>query len=115
MKDVADRQGTRHLATLGEILDKPLIYSFLLTNDPEIRQFEDGITALNVAYFFGTISISAFLFIQYEILYNLNFHTSFFSDLFIFLHRRLIFKNINPDSMRKRIKLINTTDGRKCV
>jgi len=53
MKDVADKQDARHLATLGEILDKPLIHSFLLTNDPETRQFGDGITALNAAYFLG--------------------------------------------------------------
>lgn len=53
MKDVADKQDTRHLATLGEILDKPLIHSFLLTNDPETRQFGEGITSLNVAYFLG--------------------------------------------------------------
>lgn len=53
MKDVADKQDARHLATLGEILDKPLIHSFLLTNDPETRQFGDGITALNVTYFLG--------------------------------------------------------------
>ncbi len=53
MKDVADKQDARHLATLGEILDKQLIHSFLLTNDPETRQFGDGITALNVAYFLG--------------------------------------------------------------
>lgn len=53
MKDVADKQDARHLATLGEILDKPLIHSFLLTNDPETRQFGDEITALNVAYFLG--------------------------------------------------------------
>jgi predicted AAA+ superfamily ATPase len=53
MKDVADKQDARHLATLGEILDKPLIHSFLLTNDTETRQFGDGITALNVAYFLG--------------------------------------------------------------
>jgi len=39
MKEVADKQDARHLATLGEILDKPLIHSFLLTNDPETRQF----------------------------------------------------------------------------
>ena len=53
MKDVADRQGTRHLATLSEIFDKSLIHSFLLTNDPETRQFGEGITALNVDYFLG--------------------------------------------------------------
>ncbi len=53
MKDVADKQDARHLATLGEILDKPLIHSFLLTNDPETRQFGQEITALNIAYFLG--------------------------------------------------------------
>lgn len=53
MKEVADKQDTRHLATLGEILDKPLIHSFLLTNDPETRQFSEGITAINTAYFLG--------------------------------------------------------------
>jgi len=53
MKEVADKQDARHLATLAEILDKPLLHSFLLTNDPETRQFGEGITALNTAYFLG--------------------------------------------------------------
>jgi hypothetical protein len=53
MKEVADKQDARHLATLDEILDKPLIHSFLLTNDPETRHFGEEITALNVAYFLG--------------------------------------------------------------
>lgn len=44
---------TLYLATLGEILEKLLNHSFLLTNDPETRQFGDEITALNVAYFLG--------------------------------------------------------------
>ncbi len=53
MKEVADKQDARHLATLAEILDKPVLHSFLLTNDPETRQFGDGITAINTAYFLG--------------------------------------------------------------
>lgn len=53
MKEVADKQDARHLATLAEILDKPLLHSFLLTNDPETRQFGERITALNTAYFLG--------------------------------------------------------------
>ena len=44
---------TLYLAILDEILDKPLIHSFLLTNDPKTRQFGYEITSLNVAYFLG--------------------------------------------------------------
>ncbi|MCF8361122.1 MAG: ATP-binding protein [Prolixibacteraceae bacterium] len=41
----------RHLQGLSEILDKPLLHSFLLSNDYDTQYFDDKTTALNVAYF----------------------------------------------------------------
>lgn len=44
----------RHLVSLEEILDKPLLHAFVLTNDPETRTFSDKkVTAVNVAHFLG--------------------------------------------------------------
>lgn len=51
MKDVIDKKDVKHLAGLGEILDKPLLHSFVLSNDTQTRHFGDRITAINVAYF----------------------------------------------------------------
>lgn len=41
----------RHLRNLEEILDKPLLHSFLLSNDTETKQISDTITAVNVTMF----------------------------------------------------------------
>ena len=43
----------RHLRNLQEFLDKPLLHSFLLSNDNQTHQFSDSITAVSVAYFLG--------------------------------------------------------------
>jgi predicted AAA+ superfamily ATPase len=43
----------RHLRGLTEILDKPLLHSFILSNDNKVHQFEDNITALHTAMFLG--------------------------------------------------------------
>jgi predicted AAA+ superfamily ATPase len=43
----------RHVKNLGEILDKPLLHSFILSNDTSTTQIAPGITACNVAYFLG--------------------------------------------------------------
>lgn len=53
MKNVVDKQDIRHLATLGELLDKPLLYSIVLSNDPETKYFGNHIVALHAAYFLG--------------------------------------------------------------
>lgn len=53
MKDVADKQDIRHLANLADMLDKPLLHSFVLTNDVQTRIFGDQITAIHVAHFLG--------------------------------------------------------------
>ena len=41
----------RHLMGLGLILDKPLLYSFLLSNDPVVRNISENILALPAAMF----------------------------------------------------------------
>jgi predicted AAA+ superfamily ATPase len=41
----------RHLNGLGFILDKPLLYSFLLSNDPAVRNISENILALPAAMF----------------------------------------------------------------
>jgi len=43
----------RHLRGLGEFLDKPLLHSFILSNDPETKSLAPGITAIHAAYFLG--------------------------------------------------------------
>ena len=43
----------RHLRGLGEILDKPLLHSFVLSNDPETKSLTPDITAVHAAYFLG--------------------------------------------------------------
>lgn len=44
----------RHLRDLSEILnDKPLIHSFVLSNDVETKELGDNITAVHAAYFLG--------------------------------------------------------------
>ena len=44
---------TRHLRNLQDFLDKPLLHSFLLSNDNQTHQFSDSITAVSAAYFLG--------------------------------------------------------------
>jgi len=43
----------RHLRGLGEFLDKPLLHSFVLSDDPETKSLAPGITAIHAAYFLG--------------------------------------------------------------
>ncbi|MDX9784777.1 MAG: AAA family ATPase [Spirochaetia bacterium] len=43
----------RHLRGLADFLDKPLLHSFILSNDPETRTISAEITAVNAAYFLG--------------------------------------------------------------
>lgn len=53
MKNVVDKQDIKHLINLGAMLDKPLLYAFVLSNDTETKHFGDCIIALNAAYFLG--------------------------------------------------------------
>lgn len=45
------RTDARHLTGLEQILDKPLIHSFVLSNDPEIKTLGEKITAMPAAMF----------------------------------------------------------------
>jgi predicted AAA+ superfamily ATPase len=53
MKDIVGKQDAKHLINLTEMLDKPLIKAFVISNDPQTRYFSDQIIALNAAYFLG--------------------------------------------------------------
>jgi predicted AAA+ superfamily ATPase len=41
----------RHLSGLDQILDKPVIHSFILSNDMNVKQLTSGITAIPAAMF----------------------------------------------------------------
>lgn len=47
------RTDARHLRTLQPILDKPLIHSFVLSNDVNVEDMGDNITAIHAAQFLG--------------------------------------------------------------
>lgn len=51
MTNHVSRSDARHLSGLDEILDKPVIHAFVLSNDPEIKSFGAGITAMPAAMF----------------------------------------------------------------
>ena len=53
MTDKVRKNDTRHFSGLEEILDKPLIHSFILSNDPETQYFSSKITAVHCALFLG--------------------------------------------------------------
>ena len=42
---------TRHLRDLDEILDKPILYKFIISNDLRFREIEEGILAIPAAQF----------------------------------------------------------------
>ena len=41
------------LTGLNTILDKPLLHSFIISNDPETHHISDNITAVHAAMFLG--------------------------------------------------------------
>lgn len=47
------RNEAKHLYNLAEILDKPYLHGFLLSNDMQTQHFADNVTAVNVNYFLG--------------------------------------------------------------
>lgn len=48
MADHVAPSDARHLRKLGDILDKPLLHAFIVSNDSENRHLEEGISAINV-------------------------------------------------------------------
>ena len=51
MTNNVNRTDARHLFSLDEILDKPIIHSFVLSNDNTIKQLSEKITAIPAALF----------------------------------------------------------------
>ena len=51
MTDHITKTDIRHLKSLKPILTKPLIYSFILSNDKAVTRFEENIIALPAAMF----------------------------------------------------------------
>ena len=47
----AGTRDTRHLSGLASFLDKPLLASFVLSNDPVVKKLGENITAIPVAMF----------------------------------------------------------------
>jgi hypothetical protein len=43
----------RHLKRLEDILDKPVLHSLLVSNDPRIQYLADGVTALPAPWLLG--------------------------------------------------------------
>ncbi len=50
---------TRHLKRIDQILDKPVLHSFILSQDSEIKRFDNNITAIPVVWFLGPINYDA--------------------------------------------------------
>lgn len=53
MAEHVNHTAARHFKDLSNILDKPLLHSFVVSNDVETHVFNENITALNAAYFLG--------------------------------------------------------------
>lgn len=54
LTDHVSKTDARHLKDLGDILnDKPLLHSFVLSNDVQTQDLGNGITAVHAAYFLG--------------------------------------------------------------
>ena len=52
-KDRVSYTDARRLRQLGEILDKPILLSLVLSNDPRIKDLGDGVTVLPVGWALG--------------------------------------------------------------
>ena len=44
----------KHLRNLEDILDRPILHSFIISNDPGIKKIDTKITALPVSWFLGS-------------------------------------------------------------
>ncbi len=53
MAEHVTKSDARHLHDLQQILDKPLLHSFVLSNDNETKIFGDNVTAVNAVMFLG--------------------------------------------------------------
>lgn len=53
LTDKVRKNDARHFTGLEEILDKPLIHSFILSNDPETQYFSSKVTAVHCSLFLG--------------------------------------------------------------
>lgn len=53
MSEKVSSGDARNLMGLGEILNKPLKHSFILSNDPESKHFGKDVSAINAAMFLG--------------------------------------------------------------
>ena len=53
MAEHVAKTDARHLRGLDTILDKPIIHAFVLSNDMEVKSFDENISAVNVAAFLG--------------------------------------------------------------
>lgn len=53
MTERALKEDAKHLLSLGEILDKPLLHGFVLSNDKSVTRFADNVTAVHAAQFLG--------------------------------------------------------------
>ncbi len=53
MTESVRENDARHLFDVEEILDKPLLHSFLISQDNQVKQFRNNVTALHAAHFLG--------------------------------------------------------------
>lgn len=53
MSDNVTESDARHLRKLGELLDKPVKASFILSNDPRTKDFQGGVKAVSAPMFLG--------------------------------------------------------------
>ena len=53
MAEHVTKSDARHLDDLQQILDKPILHSFVLSNDNETKVFGDNVTAVNAVMFLG--------------------------------------------------------------
>lgn len=53
MADRVSPIDARHINGIEEILDKPLLHSFILSNDTDTHHFAPNIIAVNIAMFLG--------------------------------------------------------------
>lgn len=53
MTEHVSKTDARHLLDLSDILDKPLIQGFVLSNDTTTQQFSDSVVAVNATMFLG--------------------------------------------------------------
>ncbi|HSL85681.1 MAG TPA: hypothetical protein VK861_01960, partial [Bacteroidales bacterium] len=54
-----EKTDARHLTGLESLLDKPLILSFVLSNDDRIRHISDNVLAIPAAMFLSPTELSS--------------------------------------------------------